>query len=302
MTEHLDFTPDEIELLVSRSGYPFELSVGRALIARGYQVNPSFRYFDRDRSRDYEIDIVANKAKDVRLSNGSVVRCLLRLVIECKSSRLPYVLFGLPAPELASPGTLDPDQFYLHINSSKDAGHPNRYASVLFLRRRDVVRNSHHYFNSGPARYHHSAVVEVKGEGVEARKKAKLNVSDNVSEAIRKLAGFADNQHDNWQQILGDAAFAHRLQGKPQISVYFFLLVHPGNHYRWTDASTGLEQAAHTPVFYSFSLRVGPVSLVVDVAGLDNISTALSCIEASYESVLSNCLPFLLNDNGMPNH
>ena len=55
------FTSDEIERLVNRSGYPFEISVGKALLKAGYQVRPSFRFLDRDRNRDYEIDIIADK-------------------------------------------------------------------------------------------------------------------------------------------------------------------------------------------------------------------------------------------------
>jgi hypothetical protein len=294
------FTSDEIERLVSRSGYPFEISVGKALLKAGYQVRPSFRFLDRDRNRDYEIGIVADKMEEVKLSDGSNVQCSLRLVIECKSSRLPYVLFGLPSPEPTPLGTVDPDLFYLHINSSRDHRHPNRYAAFLFLRKQEDIRASHHYFSAESYRFHHSAVVEVKGDGPEAHKKAKLNVSDNVSEAIRKLAGFADNQHETWQGILCDPGGESLLQGKPHLKVFFFLLVHPGHHYRWTDDAMGLRQAGHTTVFYAFSFRTGAVSLVVDFASLESLPSALSSIEASYEAVINHCVPALLNDKGMP--
>lgn len=293
------FTEEEIERMVRRSGYPFELSVGRVLLERGYQVRPSFRFFDRDRDRDYEIDIVADKVEDVSLTDGSKVECHLRVAIECKSSRFPYVIFGLPEPEAVPLGILDPDFSYLHINSSKDHRHPNRYAAVLFLREQGKIRAEHHYFTANSLRFHHSAVIEVKGDGLEARKKAKLNISDNVSEAIRKLAGFAGNQHDTWQGILSDGGEG-LLRGKPHLYVYFFLLVHPGHHYRWTDESVGLKQADHTPVFYAFSFRSGAVSLVVDFAGLESLSSTLSAIEVSYEGVINQCLRFLLNDRGMP--
>src|SRR4029077_10707578 len=87
-------------------------------------------------------------------------------------------------------------------NSTKDCDHPNRYALSLFIREQEAIRNGHHQFNANSPRFHQAAVVEVKGDGPEARKKAKLNVSDNISEALRKLASFASNQHSVWQVII----------------------------------------------------------------------------------------------------
>lgn len=240
------FTPDEVKRLVDRSGYPFELSAGKLLLERGYRVKPSLRFLDRDRSRDYEIDIVADKEEYVKLGDGTEVRCLLRLAIECKSGRLPFVLFGLPAPDASPEGILDPDLYYLHINSSKDHHHPNRYAAFLFLRKQFTIRSAHHYFNVHPARFHQATVVEVKNDGPDARKKAKLHVSDTLSEAIRKLAVFADNQHDIWQRIL-QTGTERASRDQHQLSVYFFLLAHPGTHFRCTGSTDAIEQASTLP-------------------------------------------------------
>jgi hypothetical protein len=292
------YSLDEVRRLVERSGYPFELSTARMLLERGYQVKPSLRFLDRDRSRDYEIDIVADKEEYVKLSDGTEVRCLLRLAIECKSSRLPFVLFGLPAPSATPEGVLDPDLYYLHINSSKDHRHPNRYAAVLFLRKQAAIRSAHHHFNSHPTRFHQATNVEIKNDTPEGRKKAKLHVSDNLSEAVRKLAGFADNQHDGWQGCLQSGTERVSLH-QHQLHVYFFLLVHPGSHYRCVGSASDIVQATHTPVFTRFDFRTGSVALVVDFVGLEQLALALDSIEGSFRAITDHCAPMLVIDAGM---
>ena len=294
MTEKPSITPSDVAGLVKESGYPFELMVAETLSGLGFDINASFRYFDKTRGADAEIDLIATKRKTVSTTKGREVRAVLRLAVECKASALPYVFFGLPAPPPPQPEMLDDSYHYVHVNSSRDGTHPERYGMGSFLNdTRRLMRSRHHHF-SAPVRFHQVTGVEITGAG--EKRRMKLHVPGALSDALRKFAGFNTDDVAKWSGLLRQPGFHKVMDSPPTIIVKFFLLVHATPHFRQASARETPLEAMHTPLFTSFSTEAGSTSLAVDFISLQALRPTIETIESSFNTILETTVPTLIID------
>jgi hypothetical protein len=293
-------TPAEIAALVEKSGFPFELTVAHVLLELGFEIQPSVRFFDRSRGKDVELDIVAVSAVETfKTTKGRQANAVLRLVIECKASSLPFVLFGLPAPAAPDPGMMSGDFPYLHINTTRDKGHPNRHSMTAFHTQNNNLRAEHHHFQ-GDSRFHLATGVEHVG-GDPKKRQFKLQAPETLGDALRKLAAFAAHDLKSWQLSIKTIDLEKKEPEKgPFILVTFFLLVHKLPHYRFLRTGEGVIEKHHTPVFTKFETDEGPSYVVVDFISLTGLRAAISTIRDSFRALVSSITPTVIQDKGFP--
>lgn len=167
-------TPEELELLrsgIRASGFPFELEVGSLFISLGYKTRLSAFFFDSDREKDTEIDILASRQIEFTTPKGRRVQGICRIAVECKDARDYYVCFGLESePQRQDEHMIGEEVFAPQIRTSRDSGIRNRFNVVLFHPRGSETprRIDHHHFAEG-TRFHSLAAARVKGEGPQRR-------------------------------------------------------------------------------------------------------------------------------------
>jgi hypothetical protein len=297
-----DFTPTEIQGLIDESGFPFEVSVARVLLDLGFAVEPSHRIYDPSRGKDVEIDISATFTSEEKISDGNAVTSAIRIGVECKDSSMPYVFFGLPHVDEKRPGSLDPDWPYVHINTSRDLHHPNRYGMGLFARDRadNSIKSIHHHFSESH-RYRVATQVDCKGNAFNGP--FKLHVSDAVVDATRKLARFVTAYHETWQAAMKSARdivdFETMLGGRPYFGSCFTLVVHNVPHYRYLGDGGGPIEKLHTPVFLAHSSEKTTEYFVVDFVSLQALRSVVDAIKRSHRSMLDRVIGGLLRDQGI---
>lgn len=76
---------------LENNGFPLEMEVADSLFSMGFNVTHSDRYVDSDSLKDREIDVVAEKTWSHQEINFDF---RLKLIIECKKSEKPFVLFS----------------------------------------------------------------------------------------------------------------------------------------------------------------------------------------------------------------
>jgi len=296
------FTSAEVQGLIDTSGFPFEISVARVLLDLGFAVEPSHRIYDPSRERDVEIDISATLTTEEKASGGDTIISAIRLGVECKDSAMPCVLFGLPHFDERSPGSLDPDFSYVHINTSRDLHHPNRYGLSLFARDREEspIKSIHHHFSESH-RYRVATQVDCKGDAFKGP--FKLHVSDAIADATRKLARFVTVYHEAWQTAMKSVRdiddFEKALGGRPYFGSCFTLLVHNVPHYRFLGDSGGPTEKLHTPVFLAHSSEKTTEYFVVDFVSLQALRGVIDAIKRSHRSMLERVVGGLLRDRGI---
>jgi hypothetical protein len=267
-------TDDELLKLVKQSGYPFELSVAEALQASGFEVQLSQHFYNSFRQKDSELDILATIQTEASSKTKPKIRFNLELAIECKDNSLPFVLFGFPPPPRPSIDILDMDFRYLTIRTTDDT-FPNFMAPFAFGDSREKPPSDFkprlHQFNSD-FRFHHASMVETDG------KTLKLHESERLRSALTGLAGYAEHTQNTWmkhKKVLDD------MPHDPTLWISFFLLVHNGQHYRYTNRTT-LEASNHTPLFTSFNSDINSTFIVIDFIQFSALPSAIKTIKDSF--------------------
>jgi hypothetical protein len=282
-------TPEQVREAIAASGFPFELQVANRLIELGYEVEPSSRFYDKQRQKDVEIDLVARSSKRYQTKGGKEVECQIQLAIECKDNSLPFVFFGLDRIEQGPPGTMDRDYRFAHISSTRDRGQPDRQAMACFLNDKEFKKH-HHHFASQPPRFYLATTLEWRN------KILKITVTDNLQDAIRKLASFVQYYSSMWAKMAKEMNLEEMNQGIPKTVLTFLLLVHSGQQFRYSFGNHSITEATHTVVFQSLYVAEAPVQVVVDFVSADKLTETIKVIERTRDEIAPVLVPSLLAD------
>ena len=283
----------DTELLecVNESGFPFELQVGRELASIGFDVQLSHRFLDRGKKRDAEMDIVAKSGGISPTERGASVHHSLRLAVECRDTSQPLVFFGLPdsgAPLL--PDKMDPDWPYCWIDTSRDAGIPNKFSAIAFDETRSTLfRKQYHHQFSGPARF--STVTTIEWQN----KRAKLHVTDRLRSTLSNFGVFVEDSRAMWTNLARSPGELERLLGgTPSIELTFLLVVHAGEQYQYSLDQAALVRSRRTSLFARFHSERGVEFFVVDFVRYDSLREVLKEIQNSYALLVGHVLPTVL--------
>lgn len=279
-----DFTRADLLKAIKDSGYPFELQVASELLAKGYEVRPTHRFFSASRQKDLELDILAIKRTRLERSTGPV-EVTLQLAIECKDNTFPYVLFGLPHHSDPLPGSLDPDGLYCHVQSTDDTGVPSQLSVVAFAPGEATnPKAAHHQFCTFE-RFHLAAAAEPD------RDRLKLNVSERLRTALSTLGEFLEASQQSW--FSGIRFVKSQLYYNPMLVLTFPLLLHAGSHLRVAAPAADPIESTHTSVFTSLQGPTLQRTYVVDFVAFSGLSPALATIEASHEALARHLVRYL---------
>jgi hypothetical protein len=287
----------ELLKLLQQSGYPFELSVAETLQARGFEVQLSQHYYNPFKQKDSEIDILATYRTTASSKTKPKINLHLELAIECKDNSLPFVLFGFEPPPRPASGFLDMDTRYVKIRSTDD-DFPNYLAMVAFGDSKQTppkdIKSSIHQFD-GQFRFHHAACVEVDGSN-----KFKLHESDKLRSALNGIIGCSEYMQDTWMK---HKKVLDNLSHDPTLWITFFLLVHKGKHFRYTNKNK-LEAATQTTLFTSAHSDDNFAFIAIDFVEYSGLSAAINKIATSYNHLKAHLAPYLKpsqNPLKMPN-
>jgi hypothetical protein len=136
----------------------------------------------------------------------------------------------------------------------------------------------------GDFRFHQASAVEFQSG------RLKLHVTDRLRMAISGLAGYIEYTQDAWMKA--KKAFDSDISYDPTVWVTFLLLVHRGDHYRYTNRAS-LELAQHTTLFTSFNSAANSIPLVVDFIKHDSLLGSLKTIDESFVAVANHILRYL---------
>ena len=82
--ENSEISIDQLKKAIDDSGFPFELTIAKEMMELGYEIKPSFKFFDPMRKKDSEIDLVASKYQVMETNTGKQIVVMLQIAIECK--------------------------------------------------------------------------------------------------------------------------------------------------------------------------------------------------------------------------
>ncbi|HXB59546.1 MAG TPA: hypothetical protein VNU95_08270 [Candidatus Acidoferrales bacterium] len=278
-------TPTELKELIKRSGFPFELQVAEQLQAYGFQVKLSEHFYNPLKQKDSELDILATQETSATHSRIGKINLHLELAVECKDNSLPYVLFGFPAPQRPPIEILDMDCRYMKIRSTDDKI-KNQLGFVAFGDTREEkprdIKPLLHQFGE-PFRFHHATLVEMDGG------KLKLHESERLRLTLGGLGGYGEFIQDTW---IKNKHVLEEVPHNPTLWVTFFLLVHNGQHFRYTNKN-GLEAATHTPLFTTFHSNDSPTPLAIDFIQFEALPSAVKKICESFNHLAKHLLRYL---------
>ncbi len=272
---------DNIRHLIQQSGFPLELQIAEEFAAAGFDIKPSYMFFDVTRGKDTEVDLFAVRHEQLSSTKGNEAIAVLEIAVECKDHSLPYVLFGMKHSRHVDPGFIDYDCFYCHIETSRDNGMPNKYAVPMFDSNHggwDVKAHHHHFLNE--ISYYFVTAVEEKGRGNQTS--LKLHVPDSLSYATAKLGAFIGNFHRyGIENSAPQTRYMEKMVGIV-MRICFLLLVHSKPHYRYTGQGENLVEATHTPIRFNRSYTDNSISYIVDFVSRDQLQTAITAINDSF--------------------
>jgi hypothetical protein len=284
-------TEPELLECVHESGFPFELQVARELASLGFDVSLSHRFFDRAKNRDAEIDILATDSRETQTKSGKTVYQSLRVAVECRDSSQPLVFFGLPniKPE-TPPDKMDPDWRYCWIDTSRDAGIPNKFAAIAFDEARsELFRKKFHYQFNGLHRF--STVTTVEWQN----KRPKLHVTDRLRSTLSNFGAFADGSRATTETMTrSPREFERMMGGMVWLQLTFLLVVHAGKQYQYSSEEQKLRPTTRTSVFNAFHSGRGVQFIVIDFVRSDSLVEANTSIRNTYGLLLDHVAPTVL--------
>lgn len=279
-----DFTRADVLKAIDDSGYPFELKVAAELLANGYEVRPTHRFYSASREKDLELDVLALKRSTLQLPSGPV-EVTLQLAVECKDNSFPYVLFGLAHHNEPLLGMLDLDGLYCHVQTTDDSIVPSPLSMFAFDAGQSTnPKGSHHQFST-PERFHLAASAEPDG------KRLKLHVSERLRVALATLGEYLEASQQSW--LAGLPFMKSHLGYNPMLVLTFPVLIHSGPHLRVSGPSAAPADATHTSVFTSLQGPTRQRTYVVDFISFSGLGAALSLIEASHAALARHLSRYL---------
>ena len=99
--EHIDTLSQKISEDIERTGYPTELTVGKILEQKGWELHYNVYYIDEDERKGREIDIVAT---EVIYHKELPIHIEYSLICAVKKSSKPWVVFSTEATGLEGGG------------------------------------------------------------------------------------------------------------------------------------------------------------------------------------------------------
>jgi len=286
-----ELTEPQLLQCVHDSGFPFELQVARGLASLGFDVRLSHRFLDRAKNRDAEMDILATDSRAAETKSGKAVHHSLRLAVECRDSSQPLVFFGLPNAQTPLPADkMDPDWPYCWIDTSRDAGIPNKFAGIAFDESRsELFRKKFHYQFGGPTRF--STVTTVEWQN----KRHKLHVTDRLRSTISNFGAFAEDSRMTTEKLTrSPREFERMMGGTVWIQLTFLLVVHAGKQYQYLPDARTLRPTTRTSIFNAFHSERGVQFIVIDFVRFDSLSEANTSIRNTYGLLLDHILPAVL--------
>lgn len=281
-------TLEQIRAAIAASGYPLQSEVARRFLELGFAVHPSFRFLNRAKGREAEIDLNASRHTIRETRGGKKVDIMTRVGVEVKDSELPFVVFGLdpdPAPDPTS-DTLDPDFAYVDIATTRDAGIPRRFgfAALDNLLNKGWSKSTHHQLAARP-RFHCATSMERAGKGF------KLNLTDKLWNALSALGAYADFSQHSWQSALEKTDLEAMLGGGLHIVVTYLMLVHRGPHYRHLVGASDVCESPFSSVFLSLATSDVNIAFVVDFVEMEHLSIAVDKLVATTTALVEGLVP-----------
>lgn len=291
-----EITAEKLGALIQQSGFPFELQVARELQALGLGIAPSYRFFDHERGKGTEIDVLATERTRLATKRGVDVTVMLRLAVECKDNGLPFVCLGLRHEPLADPDHVDPDSMYLHINTTRDRT-PNWFSiPALDASTRVDVRAAHHQLQSA-TRFYAMTGLEECGKAKDAV--LRVSTPEKLRYALDKLGAFAAHFHQSWPTG-NDLRGVETLAGGPVLSILFLMLVHSGDQYRYVADGGDPTKADSTTVLLNAAHAEQSVAYAVDVVQRGALAAAIAGVRKSVDVVARRVVPAMLANPLMP--
>jgi hypothetical protein len=279
-------TPADLDALIQRSGYPFELEVAQVLANSGFEVELSHQFLHPTREHPSEIDILATRRIQVETAHAGLLGYTLELIVECKDNALPYVLFGFPHAPTLRDGSLDGDVYFCKVRTTDD-DIPEKFRLVALgddrLKSSPSLKASHHQFNT-PFRFRQVSAVEPKNGALA------FNVSERLRSSLHGLAGYIAFVNEQWKE--GVSLFRSGMPYDPAVWISFLLLVHSGEHYRYTGPGS-LTTSPRTTLFTSLNDNGLSVPYAVDFVQFEDLAATLDIIDATFQSQATHLSRYL---------
>jgi len=281
-------TLEHVRTAIAASGYPLQFRVAKRFAELGFSVHPSFRFLNRAKGREAEIDLNASHHTTRETRSGKKVDIMTRVGVEVKDSELPFVLFGLdpaPGPDPTS-DTLDSDFAYVDIATTRDAGIPRRFgfAALDNLLNKGWSKSTHHQLGARPRFHCATSMEQVKGG-------FKLNLTDKLWKALSALGAYADFSQHSWQSALEKTDLEAMLGGGLHIVVTYLMLVHRGPHYRHVVGATDVSESQFSSVFLSLAASDVNIAFVVDFVEMEHLSIAVDRLLATTAGLVEGLVP-----------
>ncbi|MEK8018160.1 MAG: hypothetical protein VSS75_014900 [Candidatus Parabeggiatoa sp.] len=290
----MELTSTEINKLIQKSGYPFELRVVQKFFENGFDVKPSYRFFDESREKDVELDLIAIRNGYLETKSGKKVYAMLQIGVECKDNSMPYVMFGTKANRQTEYGFVDSDSFYCQISTSRDRGMQNRFVYPIFNSEytKIEVKDIHHQFKED-CRFYSVAHVEKKGK--DNNPYFKLHQSDSLSYATSKLGAFI-GQANNFMTDKNVKSFGQcieEMQKAPVITIVFSMLAHTQSHFRFCTGNEFPTEHKITSVFMNRAYEGKPLSYIIDFVSESALDDAIRNVEVSFKRMIEQIIPWI---------
>ena len=274
---------------IKKSGFPLELEVAKVFKNSGYSIQPSKIVHDKEKDRDYEIDLIASKNEEITW-DGKKMLIITQIAVECKDYNLPFVFMGIDNIQSPQKGFFDPDSYYCHLESSRDGNLPNKYALAIFDTEHggQDLKEKHHHFKNDI--YFHSATALDK-KGQKKNPYYKLHTPNVITHPVSKLGSFVGDFHGYGKSP--DMRYNEMLEEvtkMPVLRVCFLVYIHTSNQFRYNHKNEDLVPSLHTPVRFNRSYCNESINYIVDFIQKDGLKDSIKTIEKT-SSLIGSYLP-----------
>lgn len=136
---------------------------------------------------------------------------------------------------------------------------------------------------AGESRFHHATLVELEKD------KPKLHESERLRLSLGSLVGYSEHLQGTW---IKHKHGLRDMMHNPSLWITFFLLVHRGGHFRYTNKN-GLEAATHTTLFTSFHDDDKALPIAIDFVQFNALPSALKQIADSFNHLAGHLYRYL---------
>lgn len=277
---------------INDSGFPLELKVAQIFKERGYSIQPSKIIHDKEKEKDYEVDLIASN-KQVIEHSGKKLLTIAQIAVECKDYHLPYVFMGVDNIKSPEKGFFDPDSYYCHIESSRDGKLPNKFALTIFDSEyggQELKKNHHHFTDE--LYFHSATALEEKGKG--DNKYYKLHTPNIILHPVSKLGGFVGDFHGYGKS--SDMKYNEMMEEvnkMPVLRICFLMYVHTSDQFQYDHNRQELKSSNHTPVRFNRSYCNESINYIIDFVNLNKLNDAINTIDSSFSKMSSYLLKWI---------